>query len=426
MKHFCLLCSMILVAISSSHAQSLEECHKLASEHYPEIKQYDLISLTEQYNLSNAAKAWLPQISISGQASYQSATPTYPEAFKSIMQANGMDMVGIRKDQYKIGIDVSQNIWDGGKSKASKAITIAEANEQRLHTDVSLYDLQARVNNIYFGILLLEERITQTNALIALLDNNLSRMRTYHNNGVATQADVDIIEAELLTAKQTLNQLESSRASYRHMLETFIGKPLTSEKLERPTMTSISSRTSARPELDFFNAQKNKIDAQRNAINASLMPQVSAFAQGYYGYPGMDMFKSMRSADWSLNAIIGVKMSWNFGAFYTKNNNIEKLNIAQKQIDIQRDVFLFNTEIQTTHYDEEIIRLRKTIEEDSRIVELRSNVRMAAESQLKNGVIDATDLLRKITDETTASINRSTHEIELLQAIYNLKNILNQ
>ena len=49
-----------------------------------------------------------------------------------------------------------------------------------------------------------------------------------------------------------------------------------------------------------------------------------------------------------------------------------------------------------------------------------------AESQLKNGVIDATDLLRKISDETAAALARSTHEIELLQATYRLKTTLNQ
>ena len=156
------------------------------------------------------------------------------------------------------------------------------------------------------------------------------------------------------------------------------------------------------------------------------MPRFSAFAQGYYGYPGMDMFKSMVSSDWTLNAIVGVRMSWNIGAFYTKRNNLEKLNAAQKQIAVQRDVFLFNSEMQTTQDDGEIARLRKAIEDDNRIVELRRRVRMAAESQLENGVIDATDLLRKITDETSATLARSTHEIEFLQAIYRLKTTLNQ
>ena len=425
MKHICLLCGMMWLTVSA-FAQSLDECRRLAREHYPEIRLYDLITQTEQYNLSNAAKAWIPQITISGQATYQSAAPTYPEAFSAMMQSNGIHMSGIRKDQYKIAVDVSQHIWDGGKSKAGRALAEAEAEELRRKTDVSLYDIQSRVDNIYFGILLLDERKAQTEALIALLDSNLARMRTYYKNGVAMQADVDILEAELLTARQTLGQVESSRSSYRHMLEIFIGQALTSPQLERPVLKELGSRTSARPELALFDAQTNKLEAQRKAIYASLMPRFSAFAQGYYGYPGLDMFKSMTSSDGTLNALVGLRMSWNIGTFYTKKNNLEKLNIAQKQIAVGRDIFLFNTEMQTIQEDGEIDRLRKALEDDNRIVELRQRVRKAAESQLVNGVIDTTDLLRKITDETTANLNRSTHEIELLQAIYKLKTTLNQ
>ena len=425
MKQF-FLTLFAVVCTAASSGQSLEECRHLAREHYPEIRQYDLIAQTEQYNLSNAARAWIPQVTLSGQATYQSATPTYPEAFNTILQANGIEMAGISRDQYKIAVDVSQHIWDGGKSKADKAIAEAEAEEQRSRVDVSLYDLQSRVDNLYFGILLLDERKAQTEALIEVLASNLARLQTYYKNGVAMQADVDAVEAELLTARQTLVQVESSRASYRRMLEIFIGQPLAAENLERPAMPQLQSRTSARPELALFEAQESKLEAQRKAINASLMPRFSAFAQGYYGYPGLDMFKSMVSSAWTPDAIVGVRMSWNIGAFYTKRNNLEKLNAAEKQIAIQRDVFLFNTEMQTTQDDGEIARLRQAITDDSRIVELRRRVRMAAESQLKNGVIDATDLLRKISDETAAALARSTHEIELLQATYRLKTTLNQ
>lgn len=421
-----LLTLLVAVSTLSGSAQTLDECRRLAREHYPEIRQYDLISETEQYNLSNAARAWIPQIALSAQATYQSATPTYPEAFSSIMQANGIEMVGIRKDQYRVALDISQNLWDGGVSKANRALAEAEAAEQRSRVDVSLYELQSRVDNLYFGILLLDERVAQTEALIAVLESNLARMRTYYDNGVAMQSDVDTIEAELLTARQTLGQVESSRTSYRRMLELFIGKSLTSESLERPAMTTPASRSSMRPELALFEAQEGKILAQRRAINSSVMPHFSAFAQGYYGYPGMDMFKSMVSPDWSLNGLIGLRMSWNIGAFYTKKNNLDKLTTAESQIAVQRDIFLFNTEMQTTQDDGEIERLRRAVEDDDRIVELRRRVRMAAESQLENGVIDATDLLRKITDETTATLNRTTHEIELLQAIYRLKTTLNQ
>ena len=425
MKQTILLSVMMLTALVAQ-AQTLEECCRLAREHYPEIRQYDLIAETEQYNISNAARAWIPQVVLSGQATYQSATPTYPEAFNQMIAANGLDMSGVRKDQYKVVIDVSQNIWDGGQSKANREIAEAEATEQRSQVDASLYDLQSRIQNLYFGILLLDEHVAQTEILIEVLDANLNRMCTYYKNGVAMQSDVDAVEAELLTAHQALSQVEASRASYRRMLEVFIGQSLTDKTLTRPAMVEVASRTSAHPKLVMFDAQTDRLAAQRKAITASTMPRFSAFAQGYYGYPGLDMFKSMVSAKWTLNAVVGVRMSWNIGAFYTKKNNLNKLDVAERQISVQRDIFLFNTQMQSTQDDGEIARLRSALEDDNRIVKLRRSVRNAAESRLENGVIDATDLLRKIADETTATLNRSTHEIELLQATYRLKTILNQ
>jgi outer membrane protein TolC len=376
--------------------------------------------------LSNAAKAWIPQVVLSGQATYQSATPTYPERFSDLMSAYGIEMTGLRNDQYKLAVDVSQNIWDGGLTKANKAIAKADAAEQRSRVDVSLYQLKMRVDQLYFGILLLDERVAQVKNAINVLESNLSRMKSYQKNGVARQSDVDAVEAELLTTLQTLKQIEASRSSYRRMLEVFIGSKLSDATLKRPEMTEVESRVSARPELAMFDAQTNLLSSKRQALRASLMPRFSAFAQGFYGYPGLDMFKDMMSSKWTLNALVGVRMTWNLSAFYTKKNDIAKLNTAGQQVALQRDVFLFNTQMQTVQDDGEIDRLKSAIEDDKRIVGLRKSVRIAAESNLKNGMIDATDLLQKIADENNALLNLSTHEIELLQAIYRLKTTLNQ
>ncbi|WP_418166048.1 TolC family protein [Alistipes putredinis] len=418
---------MLLAAASMTtlHGQTLDECRRLAREHYPEIRQYDLITLTEQYDLSNAARAWIPQVTLSGQASWQSDTPTFPGALGEILASRGLQMEGIRREQYRAAIDVSQTIWDGGHSRATKELAQAEAAEERQRTEVDLYALQSRVDDLYFGILLLDERLTQTTVQISLLESNLARMRSCVANGTATKSDADAIEAELLTVRQTLEQIEASRASYGRMLEIFIGQPLAAEGLERPAEPALGD-VPLRPELALFEAQAQRIDVRRKALNSALMPRFSAFAQGYYGYPGLDMFQSMRSSDETLNALVGVRMSWNIGALYTRRNDLGKLRTARQQIDIQRDIFHFNTRLQTTREEGEIARLRKAVASDTRIVELRRAVRVAAESQLENGVIDTTDLLRKITDETTAALNRSTHEIELLQTLYQLKHTLNQ
>ena len=408
------------------HSQTLEECHRLAKENYPEIKRYELIDKSEQYNIKNALMALAPQINISGQATYQSATPTYPEVFDAFLALSGIDMLGIDKFQYKAAIDVNQTIWDGGYSKANLDIAKTDAKAERKQNEIALYDLQSRVNDIYFGVLLLEERKAQTENLIEILESNLNRMRVYQRNDIAMQSDVDAIEVELLSAKQNLAQITSSLKSFRQMLEIFIGQKLKDEKLQRPAMIQIANQTSNRAELQLFDLQKEKLSSQRKVINSSLMPHFSLFGQVYYGYPGLDMFKSMIENSPDLNAIAGIRMSWNLGGFYTRKNSLNKISIAERQIEIQKDVFLFNTSLQLSQNNSEIERLKQALEDDEKIIDLRRSIRIAAESKMENGLIDATELLQKINEESISLINRSQHEIELLQNIYKIKQTLNQ
>lgn len=422
-----IILSILFAGFSASvFAQmTLETCQELAREHYPEVKQYDLIRLTEQYDLSNAARAWLPQLSLSAQATWQNEVPEFPEALSGMLSRAGVTIPGLKKDQYKVGLELNQTIWDGGKSNADKRLARTEAAEQRAMTDVDLYTLKKRVNELYFGILLLEEKLSQTYRTIALLESNLDKMRSLVTNGTALASDADAVEAELLTARQQATQIEASRTSYRKMLELFIGEPL-QENLLRPEFEEMATTELTRPELVLFDAKKNRLAAQEALIKSSTRPKFGFFAQGYYGYPSMDYFASMMSNEWRWNLLTGIRMSWNFGAYYTKKNSLNKLRTAQQSIDLQRDVFRFETNLQVSQETEDIARLRKTIANDARIVSLRQSVREAAESKLRNGIIDTNDLLQKITDEAAARSAQSVHEIELLKALYELKHTINQ
>lgn len=422
-----IILSILFAGFSASvFAQmTLETCQELAREHYPEVKQYDLIRLTEQYDLSNAARAWLPQLSLSAQATWQNEVPEFPEALSGMLSRAGVTIPGLKKDQYKVGIELNQTIWDGGKSNADKRLARTEAAEQRAMTDVDLYNLKKRVNELYFGILLLEEKLSQTYRTIALLESNLDKMRSLVTNGTALASDADAVEAELLTARQRATQIEASRTSYRKMLELFIGEPLQGNLL-RPEFEEMATTELTRPELALFDAKKNRLAAQEALIKSSTRPKFGFFAQGYYGYPSMDYFASMMSNEWRWNLLTGIRMSWNFGAYYTKKNSLNKLRTAQQSIDLQRDVFRFETDLQISQETGDIARLRKTIADDARIVSLRQSVREAAESKLRNGIIDTNDLLQKITDEAAARSAQSVHEIELLKALYELKHTINQ
>lgn len=367
MKRIALLCGCLLAGLSAGAQVTLDECRRLAREHYPEIRQYDLVRRTEEYTLSNARQAWLPQLSFAAQATWQTEVPSFPNALAGMLAQQGIDMPGMNKDQYKAALELNQTLWDGGKSEADKRIARAEAAEQARSADVDLYALQGRVDNLFFGILLLDERIAQTRLTLDLLRSNLEKVRALQRNGVAMQSDADAVEAELLTVNQQLTQVTASRDSYRRMLEIFTGRPLDGEQLERPDASEPRSMESSRPELALFDATADKLTAQERLVKAATRPCFGLFAQGYYGYPGMDYFQSMMSPDWSWNAMAGVKMSWNFGAYYTRKNSLAKLRTAKEQVEVQREIFLFNTRLQTAEESGDIARLRKALADDDRI-----------------------------------------------------------
>lgn len=427
MRRLLILLLSLLTTYTTSSQPTLEECRLRAREHYPEIRQYDLIRLSENYSLSNARRAWLPQVTLSAQATWQNEVPEFPTALTGVLAQQGISIPGISKDQYKVSLELYQQIWDGGSSSARQRMATSEAEVQRHTTDVDLYALEERIDQLYFGILMFDEHLRQAELTQKLLHSNLDKIRALQAQGAALPSDADAVEAELLAVGQQLTQLRHTRQSYLRMLELFTGLDLQQARLQRPEhLTEPDSQQPQRPELDLFDARSAQLDAQAQQIKSATHPRIGIFAQGYYGNPGLDFFASMMSPDWSWNALVGIRLTWNFGAYYTRNNSLAQVRTSQHQIDVQRDLFLFNLRMKSYEQEGEIARIREALADDDRIVRLRQNVREAAEAQLRNGIIDTTDLLRKITDETLARVARSAREIELLQAICALRHTINQ
>lgn len=326
-----------------------------------------------------------------------------------------------RKIQYKVGVDVSQTIWDGGVSKARREMSRIQETMQRAVLDVELYQVRQRVENLYFAILLTEEQIVQSGITYKLLCDNLEKLSSMFRNGTAMQSDIDMVEAQALSVNQNIVQARSASKSYRKALELFIGESLENESLAMPAATMPINDDSNRPELKLFERKLDYNDAGNRLANSSLMPRIGLFAQGYYGYPGFNYFQSMMNRDLSFNIIAGVKVTWNIDSFYTRRNISRRTAVNAAEIAADRDVFLFNNKVQSASQNETIKGIREMMQDDSRIVELRANVRRAAESQLANGVIDVTALLSKISDENIAMLTSKYHEIILIQEIYKLK-----
>ena len=404
--------------VPSVMAQSLEECQQAAEKNYPLIRQYGLIEKTTELTVDNIQKGWLPQVSASAQATYQSDVPSWPDQMETMMNGMGIHMKGLKKDQYRVGIDVSQTIYDGGAISSRKTIAREQGNVEAAQTEVSIYNVRKRVNEMYFALLLLDEQIKLNSDLQALLSGNERKLASMVKGGTAAESDWQNVKAERLNVVQQATGLASQKQMLQRMLSTFCGMEV--KEAQKPLMyaTMTQEQKGVRPELKALDAQINLLNAQEKALDAALKPKFGVFAQGYYGYPGMNMFEDMMRHNWSLNGLIGARLTWNIGALYTRKNDKERINDQRSMINVQREVFLFNNNMEQIQQNENIERYQKLMKDDEEIIKLRSAVRKAAESKLAHGIIDVNDLVREINAENAARVQQSIHEIEMLKEVY--------
>ena len=401
-------------------SQTLEECQRAAEQNFPLIRQYGLIEKTTDLNVANIQKGWLPQVSASAQATLQSDVPAFPDEFQKLYQQMGITMEGLERDQYRVGIDVQQTVYDGGSIKSQKEIARRQGELQSRQNEVTMYNVRRRVNEMYFSLLLIDEQIQLNADLQTVLEGNEKKLAAMLKGGTASESDWQNVKAERLNVVQQMTGLKSQRTVLKRMLSTFCAMEV--NRLVKPEIPeNTGSTVNLRPELKTIDAQLRLADAKEKALYATLMPRLGVFAQGYYGYPGYNMFEDMTGRKLSWNGIIGARLTWNIGALYSRKNDKAKLQAERETAEANRERFLLDNKMEQIQQNENISRYRQLMTDDEEIISLRSSIRKAAESKLAHGIIDVNDLVREINSENKARVEQCIHEIEMLKEIYNLK-----
>ena len=413
---------LALVSYAPCFAQlSIEACYEKARANYPLIKQYGLIEKTKEYNLSNAAKGYLPQVTFSAQATYQSDVTEIPIDLDAI-GLTGVKIPSVSQDQYKMELALSQTLWDGGAIRSERKALRTQAEVDQRDMDVNMYTINERVNQLYFGVLLAEAQLEQNKVLQAELRRSCEQVSSYIKNGIAQQSDLDAIRVDLLKAKQTEAQFEHTKRAYREMLSRLIGEEIGEEtRLVKPEAVRPLTKENNRPELELYQARIRNLRAQDSRITAGMMPKLGLFVTGGYGKPGLDMFED----NFKVYYLAGVKLSWNLGSLYTRKNDRRKIQTGIRSIETQRETFLFNTSLDVAQRNATIDKYIDQLKYDDEIIALRGSVKRASEAKMANGTLSGTDLTRDIHAEQSAIQDKILHEMELLQAIYNLKYVTN-
>jgi outer membrane protein TolC len=394
---------------------TLTQAYDLAQKNYPVIKQKDLVKQTENLTIENLRKGYLPQAAVSGQATYQSDVTGID------ISVPGINIQSPSKDQYKLLADINQVVYDGGVIKQQeKAIQLnSEVEEQKL--EVELYKLKDRINQIYLGVLFLDEQIKQADLNKQDVQVGIKQVEARVNNGVAFKSNLNVLKAQLLQTDQRVIELRASRKGLIETLGLFLNQSLDeTTALEIPIIESGISGDISRPELKLYSEQSKLIQQQNKLVIAKNLPRASLFAQGGYGKPGLNLLKN--GFDWFY--IAGVRFNWSLGGLYTSKKEKQLNEVNRKMIDIQKETFLLNTNTELKQQHSEIDKYNQLVETDKAIIDLRVQVKEAAVAQLQNGVITANDYLREINAEDQARQSLIIHQIQLLQAQINYQTTL--
>lgn len=394
---------------------TLEACYRAARENYPLVRQFDLIERTKDFTVENATKSYFPQLSFSGKASYQSDVTKMPFSIPGVE-------FGLDKDQYQLVLELNQTIWDGGAVRNRKEEARAKSEVQKGQLEVNLYALDDRVNQLFFGMLLIDAQLAQNALLQAQLARNHGQVSACMQQGVANQADLDAVAVEQLNARQTEGELRVNRKAYAEVLGLLTGrKGIDAERLVKPSVTVEPLEENRRPELSLYESQRRQLSVQEKGLTARYMPKLGVFAQGAYGDPGLNMLKG----GFEPYYIAGLRLSWNISDLYTRKNDKRLLAASRDDIDVQEAVFRLNNRMEAAQHWRTVEKIDTLMKNDDELIRLRTNIRKSAEAKVANGTLTVTEMLREVTAEDQAKQAKALHEIQRLQALYDIKYTMN-
>ena len=416
MRRYRLYLTIVLVVASTSLSiaqMRLDSCQEKARRNYPLIKEYELIEASKEYSLSNAGKAYLPQFDVT-------IIGGVIEGFPTISLPGSPPAESETQLQLISVLQLNQVIWDGGITKARKGIIEANAGMEEANLEVNLYALEERVNNLFFGILLIDEQVKQLEVLESTLERNKQRVQNAVELGTAFKSDVDEINVEVINTKQKIGELSHARIAYINVLAAMIGEPINPEATFVQPQLSPDFRLASvnRPELDLLTNRYALIEAQARIDKAALYPKFGVMGFATLIQPGVEFGTS------TVNNILvgGLSLNWSIGSLYQNNNKKKLTEVNLQKVTLQREAFLFNTNLSLKQIGGELDKYTTLIEQDRELLNLKTSIKEAYKVKYDNGIATLSQYLDRVNDESVAQQKLLVHEIEYLMKAYQYKN----
>lgn len=388
----------------------IENCYKLLYQNWPTLKNDTLLEQSNNYKNKNINSAYLPQIGINAQATYQSDVTQINIPFP------GIKIDSPSKDQYKATLDVNQLIFDAGLTQSRKKLENANLLVDKQQIIIDINSNKEQINFLYFNVLLLQETENIQLVLRSTLLEKLIVLQSGVTNGIITESELFTMQAELLKIEQQITEARISREGLINSLSKYIGVEIKKDsKFGYTFMNFAFNETVTRPELELFNLNKTRIDASEIISKKTLLPKLYGFGQAGYGRPGLNMLNN----EFQSFYIVGAKLSWTPWDWEQSSRERKVMEIQKEIITNQQEAFIKGVNIQSENEIANINKMEELLKKDEEIIKLREKITLSSSSKLTNGTIRSSDYIDDITAENQAKIEMKKHQIQLLFAKYN-------
>ncbi len=385
----------------------LDSCYVWARQNYPNLKQAGIWKEISALQQENIKSAYYPQVTLNGQATYQSDVTHIGLSLPNI------SIPSASKDQYKAYAELKQSIWDGGISAANHELENAVLEKNLSELELELYKLNDQVSQAFFTALVVGKQLAVIDAQKKVLEEKMSAIESGVKNGVIEKSAALVIRAELLNLDQSRIQLQAGKSSAVKMLSVITGKNIgESCELDYNEAEIQNEEELIRPEIEFFASQTNLMDSQIALLDKTRNPKLFGFGQLGYGRPGLNMLNDNFDS-WYM---LGLGVSWT--AFDWKNTARKKevIRLQQTALHYHENVFRQNIQLLNVQQQETIVKLETMISNDQALVDLRNEIAKTAASKFENQVITASDYIAEVQAETLAKLNYELHKIQLDEA----------
>lgn len=395
-----------------SDSVSLKQCYDIAYTNHPEQKQKAYYRSVSELKTENLGINYLPKISLNGQVSYQS------DVTKITIDNPFFNVPDPPKDRYQLTLDVRQLLYDGGSTGSQEEIELKQQYIENQKLEVSLFSLKQKINDLYFSVLLLQEKKRVNETAYNDIKARISELESKVRNEVITASSLYALQAQLLQLEQDISAIDADRTASLRMLSELLGEPLPDDavlSLPSDYGDDFDITVGGRPEYKLFELQQNQMNSYSNLVSSRIIPKFSLFGQAGYGKPGLNMLEDKFRPFY----MVGLNMNWNFINWGYDRNEKQIYEVNKNIIQSQRETLDKNLKVTLEKYKSDIQKYSSLLEKDGEIIRLRERIVASSYSQMQNGTITSTTYLTEVNNRIQSEILYETHKIQLVQSKIN-------